>query len=75
MNTSEWGRPDETSCQTVWTDNLPTFDLPTDGPLTTGRCAGAGEEIKEKMMDRNGFTKGKIMLNFLSTRILCFIIH
>ena len=53
----EWGRADELNCETSWTLNLPGFQLdvddPTDIPL---RCRMAGSEIKNKMMDRNGFT-------------------
>jgi Peroxidase len=54
---THWGRPDEKQCQTAWTANLPGFSLgladPEDIP---GRCKFAGGEIKNKMMDRNGFT-------------------
>ena len=51
----EWGRPDEGSCQVRWCRNLPDFDLGTENVLPT-RCMMAGKEIKEKMMDSNGFT-------------------
>jgi hypothetical protein len=51
----EWGRPDEESCQVDWCRNLPDFALGTEDVLPT-RCKMAGKEIKEKMMDRNGFT-------------------
>jgi hypothetical protein len=27
-----------------------------------GRCLAAGKEIKEKMMDKNGFTAGETMI-------------
>lgn len=51
-----WGRPDEPNCDTTWTLNLPDFNHPaTNGPIPT-RCTAAGGEIKNKMMDRNGFT-------------------
>eukprot|EP01082_Thalassiosira_pseudonana_P015235 g14591.t1.1.5e17418c g14591 g14591.t1 contig9:2220923-2222631(+) len=51
-----WGRPDEPNCDTMWTLNLPDFNHPaTNGPIPT-RCTAAGGEIKNKMMDRNGFT-------------------
>ena len=53
----KWGRPDEMDCDLAWTDNLP--GNPTGnaygGPVTE-RCLAAGKEIKDKMMDRNGFT-------------------
>ena len=62
IETSEWGRPDEQQCDTEWTDNLPVFNLPTSGALTESRCVGAAGEIEDKMMDRNGFTKGMISL-------------
>jgi len=52
-----WGRPDEFNCDVNWTDNLPEFITPsTAGGTIPGRCTGAGGEIKNKMMDRNGFT-------------------
>jgi len=50
----QWGRPDEQVCDTLWTDNLPAFSV--GGPSIPARCTAAGGEIKEKMMDRNGFT-------------------
>jgi len=58
-NDFRWGRPDELNCDPAWTDNLP-------GP-NTGLCSGfipcrfamAGDEIQEKMMNRNEFTAGK----------------
>ncbi|KAL7537774.1 hypothetical protein ACHAXR_008055 [Thalassiosira sp. AJA248-18] len=52
----EWGRPDELNCDTGWTDNLPGFTTPASGGLIPARCTAAGGEIKDKMMDRNGFT-------------------
>lgn len=55
-----WGRPDEFNCDVNLTDNLPEFITPsTAGGTIPGRCTGAGGEIKNKMMDRNGFTAGK----------------
>ena len=54
-----WGRPDETQCNTSWTDNLPGFRTPENNITNASipsRCTGAGGEIKKKMMDRNGFT-------------------
>jgi hypothetical protein len=50
-----WGRPDEANCDDTTISNLPGF---SPGPHTSfpARCEGAGGEIKEKMMDRNGFT-------------------
>jgi len=54
-----WGRPDETKCDIAWTDNLPGFTTPASGGPIPARCTGAGEEIRIKMMDRNGFTAGK----------------
>mmetsp|Transcript_3403 Transcript_3403/g.7549 ORF Transcript_3403/g.7549 Transcript_3403/m.7549 type:complete len:502 (-) Transcript_3403:119-1624(-) len=60
----EWGRPDETECLTDWTWNLPGFEfgkggyggLPYHDPL---RCQASGQEIKEKMMGRNGFSQSE----------------
>ena len=51
-----WGRPDEQHCQTEWARNLPGFQLGNDAEGIAFRCLMAGVEIKEKMMDRNGFT-------------------
>ena len=51
----KWGRPDEDNCDIMWTDNLPGFSPGTSNDLQD-RCIAAGGEIKEKMMDRNGFT-------------------
>uniref|UniRef100_A0A7R9WDK6 Plant heme peroxidase family profile domain-containing protein n=1 Tax=Pseudictyota dubia TaxID=2749911 RepID=A0A7R9WDK6_9STRA len=56
LYTFEWGRTDETSCDITWTHNLPGFSLPTSGGPIPGRCGGAGEEIRTKMMNKNGFT-------------------
>jgi hypothetical protein len=53
-----WGRPDETKCDIAWTDNLPGFQVGS-GLSIPDRCTAAGEEIRIKMMDRNGFTDGK----------------
>lgn len=52
----EWGRSDETDCDINWADNLPGFSLGTDPGNLPLRCLHAGSEIKEKMMERNGFT-------------------
>jgi hypothetical protein len=51
-----WGRPDELNCNISWTANLPGFKLGTNETDIPQRCANAGGEIKDKMMDRNGFT-------------------
>jgi hypothetical protein len=51
----KWGRPDEKECQTDWTHNLPGFAFGEDDNLPL-RCKLAGKEIKNKMMDKNGFT-------------------
>ena len=64
-NDFQWGRPDEVNCQTFWTDNLPGFNTPANSAcfgVIPCRCTVAGNEIKEKMMDRNGFTAGKLHL-------------
>jgi hypothetical protein len=56
-----WGRLDEANCNEAWTDNLPGF---SNGAILTdlpGRCIAAGNEIVEKMMNRNGFTAGKFI--------------
>ena len=53
-----WGHPNETKCDIAWTDNLPGFQVGSGLPIPD-RCTAAGEEIKIKMMDRNGFTDGK----------------
>ena len=54
LKTFLWGRPDEVACNTLWVENLPSN--PPGGGGIAGRCTAAGVEIKEKMMDRNGFT-------------------
>ena len=57
-----WGRPDEANCETAWTDNLPGFnsvDTQNCFSAIPCRCAAAGNEIVEKMINRNGFTAGK----------------
>jgi hypothetical protein len=51
-----WGRPDEQKCNISWTANLPGFKLGIDAADIPLRCMHAGGEIKDKMMDRNGFT-------------------
>jgi hypothetical protein len=69
-----WGRPDETHCDIAWTDNLPGFITPATGQSIPDRCTGAGHEIKDKMMDRNGFTAGKMLAVFIiEYQIACHI--
>lgn len=53
----QWGRPDEKKCRTGWVKCLPGFELGTSpsGNIVK-RCMMAGKEIKDKMMDCNGFT-------------------
>lgn len=73
----DWGRPDETNCDSAWTDNLPGFNSPgtqaCGGANIPCRCAAAGIEIEEKMMNRNGFTAGKLnKCPFYSTAITYF---
>jgi hypothetical protein len=51
-----WGRPDEPKCNISWTANLPGFKFGIDANDIPLRCVHAGGEIKDKMMDRNGFT-------------------
>ena len=53
-----WGRPDEQQCDIAWTENLPGFVTPETGGPIPARCTAAGGEIKNKMMDRNGFSAG-----------------
>jgi hypothetical protein len=53
-----WGRPDESQCDIAWTENLPGFNTPASGGPIPARCTAAGGEIKNKMMDRNGFSAG-----------------
>jgi hypothetical protein len=53
-----WGRLDENACDIAWTENLPGFTTATGAPIPE-RCTANGEEIRKKMMDRNGFTAGK----------------
>ena len=55
----QWGRPDEAACDLDWTLNLPEFS-PGSGSIPD-RCTAASGEIKEKMMDRNGFTASKLL--------------
>lgn len=55
-NSFRWGRVDETDCDIAWTLNLPDFQLGADGNDMPERCLFAGTEIREKMMERNGFT-------------------
>jgi hypothetical protein len=59
-----WGRPDEdeSNCDVAWTDNLPGFSTAANAACSGAiicRCTAAGDEIEEKMMKRNGFSKGK----------------
>jgi catalase (peroxidase I) len=54
--TFKWGRPDEVNCNTMWTQNLPGFQLGTDPEDLPLRCKRAGGEIRKKMINRNGFT-------------------
>jgi len=54
-----WGRPDEQDCDTLWVENLPNLNSAEGGPIT-GRCTAAGAQIKDKMIDRNGFTAGNV---------------
>ena len=58
LKTFEWGRIDlpASSCQSAWTDNLPGFKLDNEQEAIPKRCKDAGKEIKDKMMDRNGFS-------------------
>lgn len=56
IDTFRWGRLDEQACDIEWTENLPGFALGTDENDIEARCLFAGGEVKEKMMDRNGFT-------------------
>eukprot|EP00586_Coscinodiscus_wailesii_P016268 CAMPEP_0172519094 /NCGR_PEP_ID=MMETSP1066-20121228/291210_1 /TAXON_ID=671091 /ORGANISM="Coscinodiscus wailesii, Strain CCMP2513" /LENGTH=547 /DNA_ID=CAMNT_0013301611 /DNA_START=144 /DNA_END=1787 /DNA_ORIENTATION=+ len=55
LMTFKWGRKDEMECDNGWTDNLPGFSAGAFGS-TVSRCIASGGEIKNKMMDRNGFT-------------------
>lgn len=64
-----WGRPDEQDCDTLWVENLPNLNSAEGGPIT-GRCTAAGAQIKDKMIDRNGFTAGM----FVSTSLTCHMI-
>jgi catalase (peroxidase I) len=56
LSSFKWGRPDATSCNIGWTANLPGFSLGTNPANLARRCKVAGQQIKTKMMDRNGFT-------------------
>lgn len=56
-----WGRPDEKECDIMWVENLPALNSARGGPISK-RCTLAGGEIKDKMIDRNGFTAGMIVL-------------
>lgn len=44
------------NCDLAWSENLPQFQLGTDIDDIPLRCLMAGGEIKDNMMDRNGFT-------------------
>ena len=65
-----WGRPDEAkaNCNDTTIRNLPEF---SPGPHTSfpERCEGAGGEIKEKMMDRNGSTASKLIVQVFRSKI------
>ena len=63
----QWGRPDEQVCDTLWTDNLPAFSV--GGASIPARCTAAGGEIKEKMMDRNGFTARELFYSDLTFNV------
>jgi len=65
FTTFEWGRPDEKKCFTDWTLNLPGFEfgkggygfgITYDNPV---RCQASGQEIEQKMMGLNGFSKSE----------------
>lgn len=51
----DWGRPDELNCDVAWTEHLPGFEVGA-GQSIPRRCTLAGKEIKEKMIEKNGFT-------------------
>ena len=67
-----WGRRDEKECDTMWVENLPALNSERGGPISE-RCTIAGGEIKEKMIDRNGFTAGMIVLA-ASLIIKCYLL-
>ena len=71
-----WGRPDEMQCDTMWVENLPGLNSVRGGPIPR-RCTLAGGEIKNKMIDRNGFTAGMIMLLdcLINTYVRSSLIH
>jgi len=72
-----WGRPDEQDCDTLWVENLPNLNSAEGGPIT-GRCTAAGAQIKEKMIDRNGFTAGMFVssaLASLTSRMISLLTH
>ncbi len=74
LTTFEWGRPDEEECLTDWTFNLPGFELGKGGYVALpyhhpNRCTASGQEIKEKMMGRNGFSRCKY--NCICKIIVC----
>lgn len=56
IHSFRWGRIDETDCDIAWTLNLPGFQLGADGTNIPQRCLFAGTEVREKMIERNGFT-------------------
>ena len=74
-----WGRPDEQDCDTLWVENLPNLNSAEGGPIT-GRCTAAGAQIKDKMIDRNGFTAGNVcffclgVFDFLMLSLLTHLI-
>jgi hypothetical protein len=64
-NDFQWGRPDEANCDIAWTDNLPSFITQANtlcNNIIPCRCTAAGNEIKDKMIDRNNFTASKFHL-------------
>ena len=63
-----WGRLDEANCDDTTISNLPEFS-PRPHTSFPERCEGAGGEIKEKMMDRNGFTASKLIGEVFCSKI------
>ena len=69
-----WGRPDEQDCDTLWVENLPNLNSAEGGPIT-GRCTAAGAQIKDKMIDRNGFTAGRFVSTSLTFYAISLLTH
>ena len=71
-----WGRPDEMQCDKMWVENLPGLNSARGGPIPR-RCTLAGGEIKNKIIDRNGFTAGMNMLLdcLINTYVRSSLIH